>query len=304
MSNASATRQGQNPELSVVVVVLSGGASLRRCLDALRPQLPASQLEIVVPHDDALADAAAICQEYSAVRFLHERGRRSFAQLRAAGVRAATGQIVAITEDQCIPPGDWCANAIAAHASPHPAIGGPVEKHEPDTALGWAIYLREFTGYIPPVREGPSAALTDCNVSYKREALEAIRDVWAEAFHEPDVHAALRARGGTLWLSPKLVTRQQRTMPLGTALRERRDFGRLYGSLRVKGAPAWKRFVLIIVSPLLPLLLTGRVVMAALRKGRYVGACLRAFPHVALFAAVWGWGELLGYLTGTPPETN
>jgi hypothetical protein len=265
--------------------------------------LPAAQLELIVPHDDTLADAEVFRREYAGVRFLHEPGRRTFAQLRAAGVRASNGSIVAITEDQCIAPEKWCANVLGAHQAPHAAIGGPVEKHEPDTALGWAIYLREFTGYIPPVNDGPSASLTDCNVSYKREVLEAIRDVWAEAFHEPDVHAALRARGETLWLSPALVTLQQRTMPLSAALRERRDFGRLYGSLRTRNLPAMKRWALVIASPLLPLLLTGRVVLAVLRKGRYVGACLRAFPYIALFATVWGWGEMVGYLTGTPPES-
>ena len=277
---------------------------MRRCLDALRAQLPATQLEMIVPHDDTLPESDAFRREYNGVQFLHVPGRRTFAQLRARGVCAAHGRIVAITEDQCIPPGQWCANVLASHQAPHAAIGGPVEKHEPDTALGWAIYLREFTSYIPPVQEGASASLTDCNVSYKREALEAIRDVWAVAFHEPDVHGALRARGETLWLSPKLVTLQKRTMLLGAALRERRDFGRLYGSLRAKDLPAWKRWALVVASPLLPLLLTGRVVSAVFRKKRYVGACIRAFPYIALFAAVWAWGEMVGYLTGTPPESG
>ena len=292
------TAQSPSPELSVVVVVLTGGASLRRCLEALQSQMLPEKLEIIVPHTENLKEADAFRRQFPRVRFLHAPGKASYAALRTAGVRAAGGRIVAITEDQCIPPGQWCANILTAHNRPHAAVGGPVEKHQPDTALGWAIYLREFTNYIPPIEEGPSPFLTDCNVSYKSAALEQIRDVWADAFHEPDVHAALRLRGETLWLSAALVTLQQRTMPLGVALRERYDFGRLYGSLRVASAPLWKRVLLILASPVLPLLFLGRVVLTVLRKRRYVAACLRAFPYLALFSLVWAWGEFVGYLTG------
>jgi hypothetical protein len=282
----------------VVVIVLTGGASLHRCLEALEGRLPPEQLEILVPLADPLAESHPLRNRFPRVRFLHTPGRRTYAQLRTMGVSAAQGGIVAITEDQCIPPASWCANVLAAHQAPYPAIGGPIEKHQPDTALGWAIYLREFTGYIPPVAEGPSPFLTDCNVTYKREALESIRDVWAEAFHEPDVHGAIRRRGDTLWLAPSLVTFQQRTMPLSAALRERYAFGRLYGSLRVASAPLGRRALLIVASPLLPFVLLGRVVATVLRKGRHVAACLRAFPHLALFSVVWAWGEFVGYLTG------
>jgi hypothetical protein len=292
------------PGLSVVVVPLSGGASLLRCLEALQAQLPSGQLEIIVSHDDALDEVSTFRRRFPGVRFLQVANKSSYARFRTAGVRSARGRIVAITEDQCIPPPPWGANILKAHETPHAAIGGPIGKLTPDTSLGWAIYLREFTGYIPPVTEGPSASLTDCNVSYKRVALDAIGDVWAEAFHESEVHDALLKRGETLWLSPQLVTLQQRSMSLGTALRERRDFGRLYGSLRAKDLSAWKRVALVIASPLLPLLLTGRVVLAVLRKGHYLGACLRAFPYIALFATVWSWGEMLGYLTGTPSESS
>ena len=278
-------------------MVLTGGDSLRRCLEALQSQMPAEKLEIIVPHTANLEGTDAFRSQFPRVRFLQAPGKASYAALRTTGVRAAGGRIVAITEDQCIPPAHWCANVLTAHHSPHAAVGGPVEKYQPDTALGWAIYLREFTNYIPPVEEGTSPFLTDCNVSYKRAALEAIRSVWADVFHEPNVHAALRQRGETLWLSPALVTLQQRTMPLGVALRERYNFGRLYGSLRVASVPLWKRMLLILASPILPLLFLGRVVLTVLRKGRYVAACLRAFPYLALFSLAWAWGEFVGYLT-------
>jgi len=290
--------------LSVVVVVLAGGAHLARCLEALGQQAPASPQEVIVPHDDRLQDAGGFRQRFPEVRFLHLAGRHSYAALRAAGVRISRGTLVAITEDQCIPPEKWCANVVFAHACSHAAIGGPVDKRQPDSPLNWALYLRELGTYMPPIREGPSECLTDCNVSYKRAALEMIADVWADKFNEPEVHAALLERGETLWLSPALLTFQQRSMELLPAVKERYEFGRLFGSLRAATASAWKRLLLIAGSPVLPALLLARVIWGVLRKRRHVRACLAALPYLVLFVTAWSCGELMGYVTRRAPATR
>ena len=113
------------PELSVVVVVLAGGPHLARCLEVLGRQAPmesrqpgAPPVEVIVPHDESLLELDSLRQRFPEVRFLYCAGRRTYAELRAAGVRAARGRLVAITEDQSIPPEQWCANIVAAHAQP------------------------------------------------------------------------------------------------------------------------------------------------------------------------------------------
>lgn len=289
-----------SPELSVVVIVLGGGSHLVRCLEAFARQRGAPEIEIIVPRDAGVSDKdeESLRALFPGVRFVPMGGQQTYAAMRTAGVKASRGKIVAITEDQCIPPESWCANVVTAHAAPHAAIGGPVDKLEPDTAINWSIYLRELGTYMTPVQEGPSEALTDCNVSYKRAALEDIADEWAEEFHEPGVHGALRQRGGTLWLSAGMLTYQQRQILFGPAIAERYAFGRLYGGQRVARVSAGRRLVLIALSPLLPVVMVVRVLLGVLRKGRYIGPCLAAIPYLVLFAGVWSWGELVGYVTG------
>lgn len=306
MTSPSITHPEATPQVSVVIVVLDGNQNLVRCLEALQRQQSPPPMEIIVAHDERLADVADWQRRFAGVRFVHSPRLRNFPVMRTAGARVARGAIIAVTEDQCIPPPDWCRNIVAAHAAQRAAaIGGPVDKQGRDSALNWAIYLRELgVGYMPPVADGPSAHLTDCNVTYKRAALEAIADVWREEFHEPQVHGALQARGETLWLAPGLLTLQQRTFALGAALRERYEFGRLYGSLRVKGTPLSKRLVMALASLLLPLLLTARVVLTAFRKGRHRWQCIRTLPHLFLLAGMWSWGEFLGYLTAQPSASR
>jgi hypothetical protein len=294
------------PDLSVIVVPLGGGSHLVRCLEALRGQKDLPATEIILPMDERVpeTDAESLMVLFPELRPVRLPGRRTYAELRAAGVKAARGRLIAITEDQCIPPARWCANIVAAHQKPAAAIGGPVDKAEPDSPINWSIYLRELGTYMTPVEEGPSPSLTDCNVTYKREALEAIAGVWAAEFHEPGVHQAL-ARNGPLWLSPALVTYQQREIHVVDAIRERYEFGRLYGSLRAAQLSLAGRLLLIAASPLLPLVLVARVLRGVLRKGRYIGACFRALPWMVLWAGIWSWGELLGYATrrATPRGT-
>lgn len=287
----------------MVVVALDGGSNLSRCIQALRQQSTPPALEIVVAIESRLHHPK-MAEQFQDVEFIWPSpGRHTFAELRAAGVLASHGEIVAITEDQCIPPPDWCANIVAAHGTqPSTAIGGPVDKQGSDTALNWAIYLRELgVGYMPPVTDGPSAHLTDCNVTYKRAGLDSIADLWRPAFHEPRVHQALQARGEKLWLAPALLILQQRSFRVGPALRERYEFGRLYGAMRVAEVPFARRLMMALASVILPLLLVARVLLATFRKRRHTGQCLRALPFLFLIAFVWSWGEFLGYLTGQPP---
>jgi len=291
------------PVLSVVVVALDGGGNLARCLQALQRQDAPPSMEIIVAIESRLHDVK-MSEQFPDVEFIWPSpGRHTFAELRAAGVRMSSGEIVAITEDQCIPPARWCANVVAEHrARFNAAIGGPVDKEGSDSALNWAIYLRELgVGYMPPVTDGPSAQLTDCNVTYKRAALDTLAEIWRDAFHEPKVHGALIARGDPLWLAAGLLTMQQRSFQLGPALRERYEFGRLYGAMRVANVAAARRLLMAAASLLLPFLLVSRVFLTAFRKGRHQWQCFRALFFLSLFAAVWSWGELLGYLTALPP---
>lgn len=293
-----------SPELSVVVVVFAGGDYPRRTLEALAAQEGAPELEVLLCHDEGLADPGGTVSALPDVRLVGLPGwRRTFAELRAAGVRAARGRLVAITEDQIRPASDWCARIVEAHERDVVAAGGAVEKGPtpagaPDTTLNWAIYLCDFVRYANPVQEGRSEYLTDTNVSYKRAALEQIRDIWRDEFHETDVNWTLARRGGALYLSPDIVVEQQRDLRFGEALRERFRFGRLFASTRVRATGPGRRAFYAVFSLPLALLLTWRVFSHAWSRPRYRGPLLRAVPHVALLNAVWCLGELVGYATG------
>jgi hypothetical protein len=295
MENTTLSR----PELSVVVVTLVDTDHLRRCLEALSGQQTGVVFEVIVPSDETLGDVAPLRSAFPGVDFVELDGKHTYAQLRAVGAQRATGRLLAVTEDHCLPDPDWVQNIVDAHAGSQVAIGGVVKKRGPDKSLNWAVYFLDYLRYMPPVQGGETHELTDLNVSYKMSALQEIRDVWTREFHEPSVHAALEARGGALWLSPDIVVQQRRQLRIGHALWDRYAFGRLFGSTRAASVPVTKRMIYAVLAPVLPALLVVRLTRHILNKKRHLGAFVTALPHIILLASAWAWGEFVGYLTGT-----
>lgn len=300
---AAGTPAAANRAATLSIVALAFGGGLAACLEALEPQLDSSGADVIVPHDDTLADVAALRQRFPRVRFLPHDGVRTPAELRAAGAVAATGDIVAFLEGHCVPAADWCARIHAAHHGGRAAVGGPIEKGFPDgrtdSALNWSVYLADYSRYMMPLPEGPAHGLADCNVSYSRSALEETRGLWTREFHENVVNGALRAAGATLWFDPTMVVYEQRSLGIGDALRDRFNFGRLFGSTRVPGVGLPKRFAWSAAAILMPPLLVARVAGNLRRRGRHRDQLIRCLPQLAMISAAWMAGEAVGYLTGT-----
>lgn len=289
------------PGLSVVVVPFGGGALLERCLEAIERQTARSEIEILVVGDDR-HDLDALRPSFPGIGFARLPGHRTWAEMRAAAVRRARAPIVAVTEAQCVPEPDWAAKILAAHRSAPPeagAIGGVVDKGD-GSVVGWALYYCDYARYAPPMPPGPAPALTDCNVSYRRGALEEIAERWDGELHEPIVHAALARRGRALLLAPEIVVRHQRAPGLGEAIADRFGFGRLFGATRAKTLSPGRRFLLAVAAPLVPVVVVGRAALHILRRRRHLGRLLVSLPAMVFLAAVWALGEATGTITGDP----
>ncbi len=301
------------PRLSVIVTVVDGGPALDRCLAALAGQQAPPSLEILVPVDETATEASAIAARFPAVRVLAlgrlptDRPADSFAgqhelfdRRRAAGLAAATGELVAIVEDRGVPAADWARAMSDAHAAlPHAVIGGAVACGSP-SLLNQAVYFCDFGRYQPPFAPGPRPFVTDVNVCYKRAAIEATRALWAERYHETTVHWALARDGATLWLSPApLVVQHRGRLALGPLLRERFAWARLFAWTRGREVSAAHRWLLAALTPLLPAVLYLRHLRGRL-GGHDLGRFLLASPAIVLLLAAWSAGEAAGCLGRRP----
>src|SRR5437588_9721913 len=136
------------PASSVVIACTVGRPYLDRCLAALHRQQGGIPAEIIVV--DRVGDDVIrfVGHAYPGVRLIAADAARSVPELRALGIRAASGAVVALTEDHCIPPPDWLAAIRRAHAShPAPAIGGAVDNGAADRLLDWAVFICEYANF-------------------------------------------------------------------------------------------------------------------------------------------------------------
>ena len=293
----------QQQPITVVVVAICGAVQLQHCLNALAVQESAPPFEVLVVYDPHLTDITCLQESYPRVRLISQMGERTPIELAARGVRESTSTFVMLTEDHCVPRPDWVRQLHDALTPDRAAVGGVVETDVNAPLLDWAFYYVDFFRYLKPVPAGPTPNLSVCNIAYRRAALDAIRPLWTTSFHETVVNEALRNVVGPLWLVPEAEVHMRRRMRLGSAVRERYAFGRLFGCTRLDFASRGRRLYYCVFALALPLLLLGRLTHKALTCQRILRKFLQAFPLVVLLVLAWSWGEWLGYLTHRRPRS-
>lgn len=292
--------QPPQPVLSVVIVVFAGGTAITRALEALVGQEDVhGTVELIVAAAAGTVDERAVRDAAPTARCVSGPAAAPPAQLRALGVCAASAPIVACTEDHCIPRPSWCARIVAAQRGPALVIGGAIQKLNPDSAIAWAAYLLEYGRFMPPIASGPATYLSDCNVSYKRAALDGIADVWRAAFHETSVHEAIRQRAGmsAIVLDPSIVVLQSRRPELMPFLAERFAHGRVFARLRAARYGVLARVAYGAAALGLAPVLVVRALHTAWRRREARVSAVRALPYLALAATCWSAGESVGALT-------
>jgi len=299
------------PQLSVIICIVSDARHLEGCLESLLHQVDPPSMEIIVPYSDHYENVGELRSRFPDVIFHHVEKLRTFVspdgksrehhdELRGIGMNYAKGEIIALLEDHGRADAHWARNVVNLHTSPYAAVGGAIG-NEVDRPLNWAVYFCDFGRYQNPVPEGPSDFISDANISYKREALEKIRDVWKDIFHETSVNSALKGRGEVLWLSPDVRVNQHReNVRLRSALLERYVWGRSYAGTLSRGLTSGRRLVFMAFSPVLPFLLTLRKTREALNKKSQPATFIKVLPLIFLLLCFWSAGEFTGYLTGRP----
>lgn len=292
------------PSVTVAVVGICSREHLERCLSGLGAQQDAPAFDIVVVHDPHIVGIPEVAERYPAVRVVSNEGQRTPLELAARAIREASGDVVLLTEDHCIPAPDWVGVLVREVLQPdRAAVGGLVETDPGASSIDWAFYYVDFFRYSQAIPAGPSPSLTVCNVAYRREHLDAVADKWQTIFHETAINDALRGRFGPLWLTPAARVSMRRNVRFGDAVYERYAFGRLFSCTRLEFASGLRRLYYLLFSPALPLLLLYRMGRKAAGERASIRRFLHALPQLTALVAAWSWGEWLGYLTRRRPAS-
>jgi hypothetical protein len=312
-----ALRQGDQLEfaLTIVVTVVGGKSLVRRCLEAICRQAEFADTEIIVPYDNWSKDTGELADEFPQVNFhfisdlgpassaaISSHKHRLYDRRRAVGISLARGRIIALIEDYAVPAPDWCSQILLAHEQPHAVIGGAIN-NAVDRPLNWALYYSDFGRYGSPLALGEAEYASDVNIAYKHEALQAVRCVWHNAYHETLVNWTLQARGESVFLDPRPIVFEERPpISFGGAFSERIAWGRVFAESRVAVCSRGRRLTYAAGTTILPLLLLYRVLKHMLRQRRSLAQIITTLPLAALLLTGWSLGELAGYISGPIAE--
>lgn len=159
--------------VSVVVPTFRRPALLERCLKALLAQdfAPAAY-EILIVDDAACKETALQVERWA--RRAAECGRKIFylattgqcgpATARNLGWRAAQGEIIAFTDDDCVPTSGWLSAGVAAFTNDIMAVSGRIRVPVPPNP----------TDYEYDAAHLEQSEFATANCFYRREALLAV----------------------------------------------------------------------------------------------------------------------------------
>jgi hypothetical protein len=203
----------------VIVPTRCEWPAIEPLIDALRTQIVAAGAELVVvdgtDQGNAL-DRRMVAIPTELVRVTRAPGSDIYA-LRAVGLTEASGDIVAMTEDHCVPAPDYVAAILASHQQ-HPEYGvaGAVINGSTSRLIDRVNFLVVHARNLPPHDEPADATWipTPSNVSYKRAAVpsEVPERGWFETVH----NVALLQANQVVFDDRIIVRHVQSTGRLGT----------------------------------------------------------------------------------------
>ena len=108
--------------LSVVVPFYNAERTIAQCIDGLLSQdFPAERYEVLMVDNNSTDASTEIVRAYPRIRLAHEPRQGAYAA-RNRGVSQAKGEVLAFTDPDCVPSGDWLREISRAMCEPRVGI--------------------------------------------------------------------------------------------------------------------------------------------------------------------------------------
>lgn len=223
------------PRISVVICTYNGGWIIRDCLDGLL-ELDYPNYEVIVVDDGSTDNTSEIVQDYPFRLIMSENLGVSSA--RNTGLQAATGEIVAYTDDDARPDPHWLTYlAKTFMETNHAGVGGP------NIALPGDGMIADCVANAPggPVHVLLSDTVAEhipgCNSAYRKACLEEIGG-WDPKYRmagdDVDVCWRLQEKGYTIGFSPAAMVWHHRRNSIKAYWKQQVGYGRAESLLEEK----------------------------------------------------------------------
>ena len=223
------------PRISVVVCTYNGQATLHDCLQGLR-KLDYPDYEVIVVNDGSTDDTAAIAAQYPYQVITTEN--RGLSAARNTGMSAATGEIVAYTDDDARPDPDWLTHlALTFRTTGHAAVGGPNIPPPGDGPVAECVANAPGGPVHVLISDRQAEHIPGCNMAFRKQRLAEIGGFdpqFRTAGDDVDLCWRLEDHGSTIGFNPAAMVWHHRRNSLRAYWRQQRGYGRAEALLERK----------------------------------------------------------------------
>ena len=196
------------PRVSVIIPTYQDWDRLTQCLDALGAQTyPSHRVEILVVNNDPTNQPPPSLTLDRRTHLLTEATPGSYAA-RNTGIKAATGQIIAFTDSDCVPDPRWIETAVQEMCSGAERVAGHIELFSERQPPSLADAYEMLVGFDQAAYAAKGSAAT-ANMVTSKAAFDAVGHFNSMLLSGGDMEWGFRAKlhGIGIRFSPASVVR-------------------------------------------------------------------------------------------------
>lgn len=216
------------PKMSVIVCTYNGAATLKECLAGMR-RLNYPDKEVIVVDDGSTDGVPQIAQQFPEVRYIRQE-HAGLSVARNTGASAATGEILAYTDDDCVPEEDWLVwLAMAFRSRDVACAGGPNIPPPPQNTAQAAVIAAPGGPAHVLVSDTVAEHLPGCNLAVRRgafEAVEGFRPKYVAAGDDVDFCWRLQDRDLKIAFHPAAMVWHYRRFSVKAFFRQQAGYGK------------------------------------------------------------------------------
>jgi O-antigen biosynthesis protein len=216
------------PKVSVVVCVYNGERTMDACLSSLE-KINYPNYEVIVVNDGSTDGTRHIAEGYDSIRLINQENK-GLSEARNVGIAAATGEIIAFTDADCMADTDWLAQLVACfQRSEFAAVGGPNLTPPDDSFVASCVAVSPGAPTHVLLDDEVAEHIPGCNMAFRREALEAIDGfdpIFRAAGDDVDLCWRLQNKGYQIGFSAAAVVWHFRRNTIRDYIKQQRGYGK------------------------------------------------------------------------------
>ncbi len=223
------------PRVSIVICAYNAARTLDACLASMR-ELSYPSYEVIVVNDGSTDRTLEIAERYPEVRIISQENR-GLSAARNVGAAAATSEIIAYTDSDCVADPDWLTYLVYKFNSGYVAVGGPNLPPPEDARMAACVAAAPGGPTHVLLNDEVAEHIPGCNMAFRRSALEEIEGfdpLYRAAGDDVDLCWRLQNIGYAIGFSPAAMVWHFRRNTTRAYLRQQMGYGKAEALLYFK----------------------------------------------------------------------